>query len=236
MTTETQEKTTQDAPKADAPKKESTQQTPREGGQQRRGGGPRRGLKKNPRRSSRRGRAPRRAKPEFDQRIISIRRVTRVVAGGRRFSFSVAMVIGDRKGSVGVGIGKATDTALAIGKAVNNAKKNMVHLKLTKAGSIPHDLKAKYAASHVEMYPAPGRGVVSGSSVRDVVELAGIKDITTKLLSRSKNKINNARAAVKALSELKTDKPKKKSAPTQDQKGNTNNRKPAAKKSEATSK
>lgn len=157
-------------------------------------------FKKNTRRErNTRGRGPARTKPDFEQRIIGIRRVTRVMGGGRRFSFSVAMVIGDRQGSVGVGLGKATDTALAIQKAVNDAKKNMVKLSLTKEGSIPHQLQAKYASSEVVMFPAPGRGIVSGSSVRDVIELAGIKNISSKLLSRSKNKVNNARVAIEAL-------------------------------------
>jgi len=159
----------------------------------------RKNFRKNPRRM---GRKPR-VKSEFDQKIIGIRRVTRVVSGGRRFSFSVAVVIGDRKGKVGVGLGKATDTALAIEKAVRDARKSLVILKLNDEMSIPHEIKAKFNASVVEIRPAPGRGIVVGSSVRDVIELAGIKDVSAKLLSRSKNKVNNARAAVKALSLLK---------------------------------
>lgn len=158
--------------------------------------------RKNFRKNTRRpGRKPR-IKSEFDQKIVSIRRVTRVVAGGRRFSFSVAVVIGNRKGKVGVGIGKATDTALAIEKAVRDARKNLVTLKLDDRMSVPYEIKAKFNASIVEMRPAPGRGIVVGSSVRDVIELAGIKDVSAKLLSRSKNKLNNARAAIKALSQL----------------------------------
>ena len=141
---------------------------------------------------------------EYDQKIISIRRVTRVVAGGRRFSFSVAIVIGDRKGKVGVGVGKAGDTALAIEKAVRKAKKNMVKLNLTEEMSISHDVSSKYCASSVIILPARGRGLVAGSSVRNVLELAGIKDVTAKIHSRSKNRLNNAQAAIKALSELNT--------------------------------
>src|ERR1700733_13482718 len=101
------------------------------------------------RRNSRRygGRQEGKVKPEFDQKIIDIRRVTRVVAGGRRFSFSVAIVIGDRKGSVGVGIGKAGDTALAIEKALKSAKKNMIKIQVTKGMSIPYEVDAKFAAS-----------------------------------------------------------------------------------------
>ena len=142
-------------------------------------------------------------KDEFEQRILDIARVTRVMAGGRRFSFSVSMVIGDKKGKVGVGIGKAGDTQLAIEKAVRDAKKNMIVVPMDKDGRIPHDAHVKYASSEVMIMPAPGRGLVAGSSVRTVLELAGVKDITAKLFSRSKNKLNNARAAVEALKQLK---------------------------------
>ena len=87
-----------------------------------------------------------RPKPEFDQKIVSIRRVTRVVAGGRRFSFSVALVAGDKKGGIGLGLGKAGDTALAINKALRNAKKNMVRVQMTKTMSIPHEVSAKISS------------------------------------------------------------------------------------------
>ncbi len=139
-------------------------------------------------------------KPEFDQKILNIRRVTRVVAGGRRFSFSVALVAGDKKGAVGLGLGKAGDTALAINKAVRNAKKNMVKLNLTKTFSIPFDLSAKFSSSRVKLMPNKGRGLVAGSVVRDIIKLSGIKDITGKIISNSKNKLNNAKAVMKALS------------------------------------
>lgn len=141
-------------------------------------------------------------KPEFDQKIIDIRRVTRVVAGGRRFSFSVALVAGDRKGRVGLGLGKAGDTALAINKALRNAKKNMLKFSLTKTMSIPHELSAKFSSSSVALIPNKGRGLVAGSVVRDIVKLSGIKDITGKILSNSKNKLNNAKAVMLALSEI----------------------------------
>lgn len=159
--------------------------------------------RRNPRRARRGGRRDDRARQEFDQKIVSIRRVTRVMAGGRRFSFSVSMVIGDKKGRVGVGIGKAGDTQLAIEKSVRDAKKNMIKVVMNKDSHIPHDVHAKYASSEVMIMPAPGRGLVAGSSVRTVLELAGVKDVTAKLLSRSKNKLNNARATVEALKQLK---------------------------------
>src|SRR3989344_4176255 len=143
-----------------------------------------------------------RVKPEFDQKILNIRRVTRVVAGGRRFSFSVALVAGDKKGSVGLGLGKAGDTALAINKALRNAKKNMIKLKLTKTMSIPHELSAKFSSSYVVLFPNKGRGLVAGSVVRDIVKLSGMKDITGKILSNSKNKLNNAKAVMAALTPI----------------------------------
>lgn len=160
--------------------------------------------RRNPRRQRRTGRREERARPEFEQKIIGIRRVTRVMAGGRRFSFSVSMVAGNKKGKVGVGIGKAADTQLAIEKAFRDARKHMIEVPLTEEQRIPHDVRLKYASSEVMIMPAPGRGIVAGSSVRTVLELAGVKDVTAKLFSRSKNKLNNARAAIKALESLKT--------------------------------
>lgn len=173
-------------------------------------GGERRGGRRDGGRGGERRGGPRReprAKPEFDQKIIDIRRVTRVASGGRRFSFAVSLVAGDRKGKVGVGTGKGGDTALAVEKALRSAKKNMISVNLTKTGSIAHDVKAKYSSARVEMMPAPGKGIVAGSSVRDVIDLAGIKDITAKLRSGTKNKLNNARAAVEALSMIKKPRP-----------------------------
>ena len=152
------------------------------------------------RNNNRKGGSFGRPKPEFDQKIINIRRVTRVVAGGRRFSFSVALIAGDKKGSIGLGLGKAGDTALAINKALRNAKKNMVKLNLNKTMSIPHDLSAKFSSSCVMLKPNKGRGLVAGSVIRDIVKLSGMKDITGKILSKSKNKLNNAKAVMLALS------------------------------------
>src|SRR3989344_8229631 len=155
-------------------------------------------------RSPRRGRGGDRdeRRSEFAQKLIGIRRVARVMAGGRRFNFSAALVLGDKKGRVGVGLGKAADTALAIEKATRHAKRGMITLNLTKMRSIPHDIEAKHCASVVEIRPSPGRGLVAGSSVRAVLELAGVSDVTAKLLSRSKNPINNARAAMAALKDV----------------------------------
>ncbi len=141
-------------------------------------------------------------KSEFEQKIISMRRVTRVVAGGRRFSFSVAMVIGDKNGRVGVGVGKSNDTSLAIEKAIRDAKANMIMVSRTEDGSIPYDVKCKFGSSEVEVRPAPGRGLVAGASVRTVLDMAGVTDVTSKIWTRSKNQINIARATIEALKEL----------------------------------
>ncbi|MCX6752881.1 MAG: 30S ribosomal protein S5 [Candidatus Nomurabacteria bacterium] len=143
-----------------------------------------------------------RPKPEFDQKIIDIRRVTRVVAGGRRFSFSVALVAGDKKGSVGLGLGKSGDTSMAINKALRSAKKNMIKLKLTKTLSIPHEVSAKFSSSQVSIMPNHGRGMVAGSVVRDILNIAGVKDITAKIHGGTKNKLNNSKAVIVALSQV----------------------------------
>lgn len=145
-----------------------------------------------------------RPKPEFDQKMLSIRRVTRVVSGGRRMSFAVSLVIGDKKGSVGLGTGKSNDTSLAINKAVRSARKNMIKIKTTKNMSIPYEVSAKFGSARVMIMPNRGRGLVSGSSTRDILNLAGLKDITSKITSGSKNKLNNARATMLALSQVAT--------------------------------
>lgn len=146
---------------------------------------------------------PERARPEYEQKSIEVRRVARVVAGGRRFSFSVAMIIGDRKGKVGVGTGKAGDISNAMEKAAKDAKKHMITVKLTKTNSIPHEVTAKYSSATVEISPAPSRGLVAGSAVRNALELAGITDISAKIMSGSKNKLNMARATIKALESIR---------------------------------
>ena len=142
-------------------------------------------------------------KPEFDQKMVSIRRVTRVVAGGRRMTFAVALAIGDKKGSIGLGTGKGGDTAIAIAKALRQAKKNMFKIKTTKEMSIEREVSAKFSSSKLEMMPNRGKGLVAGSTVRDMLILAGLKNITAKLHSGSKNKLNNARVAYKTLYQLK---------------------------------
>lgn len=158
-------------------------------------------FKKNKKRNPRGGKE--RVKSEFDQKMISVRRVTRVSSGGRRFTFSAAVIIGNKKGKVGVGIGKAGDTSVAIDKAVKNGKKNILDVKRTPSNSIRHDVMTKYSSAIVSIMPAKGRGLIAGSAVRDVLTLAGVTDVNAKILSGSKNKLNIARAAVQALSLLK---------------------------------
>lgn len=144
-----------------------------------------------------------RPKPEFDQKMVSIRRVTRVVAGGRRMTFAVALAIGDKKGSIGLGTGKAGDTSLAIAKALRQAKKNMFKIKTTKDMSIPSQISSKFSSSKLTMMPNNGKGLVAGSTVRDILILGGLKNVTAKLNSGSKNKLNNARVTYKTLYQLK---------------------------------
>ncbi|MDI9325285.1 MAG: 30S ribosomal protein S5 [Alphaproteobacteria bacterium] len=138
-----------------------------------------------------------RQRSEFDRKVLSARRVTRVVAGGRRMSLAVAVAVGDKQGRVGIGTGKGLDMASATEKALTQAKKNMIRIPLTKNGSIPHDVSAKYCASSVILRPS--QSFVAGGAVRVVASLAGIKGINAKILSRSKNAINNAQATIKAL-------------------------------------
>lgn len=188
-------------PVSPAPEK-ATQAAPGRPASDRRSPRPGPGGRRPDTRPSRGPRRDERPRSEFDQKTLEIRRVSRTVAGGRRFNFSVAMVVGDRKGAVGVGLGKAGDTAAAIDKAVRAAKKNVIRIPLTKNKSLRHDVSAKFGSSEIVLYPAVGRGLVAGSSLRTVLELAGITDVTGKVLSRSKNKVNNARAAVEALKTL----------------------------------
>ena len=140
----------------------------------------------------------RREKPEFDQKLLDLARVTRVVKGGRRFRFRATLVIGNRKGKVGVGVAKGADVSDAIQKAFNDAKKNMIEVKMNK-NTIPHETKLKKGSARIILKPAqPGKGVIAGGAIRAVVDLAGIKDIVSKSLGTS-NKLNVARAAVAAL-------------------------------------
>ncbi|MBT3356687.1 30S ribosomal protein S5 [bacterium] len=152
-------------------------------------------------RNNKKRRFQKREKPEFEQKLLDLARVTRVVKGGRRFSFRASVVIGDRKGKVGFGVSKGADVSIAIGKAFAAAKKNMIIVKRTNT-TIAFDIKKKFGAARIIMRPAKeGRGIVAGGAMRSVFELAGVKDIVAKSLGSS-NKINVARATMAALEEL----------------------------------
>lgn len=144
-----------------------------------------------------------REKSEFDQKVLDIRRVTRVVAGGKRFRFRATVVLGDHKGRVGVGVDKGADTSESIEKAVRAAKKNSIVVPI-KNGTIPHEVIGKFSSAKVILKPArEGKGLVAGGPVRVVVSLAGISNISSKILGTTTNKLNNARAAIEALKKLK---------------------------------
>jgi small subunit ribosomal protein S5 len=165
-------------------------------------------------------RAPR-EKSEFDEKLVDLARVTRVMAGGKRFRFRATVVVGNRKGKVGVGVAKGADVAQAIQKAAYQAKKKLVIIPIVK-GTIPREMKAKYNAAVVLIRPAPnGRGINAGGAMRVICELAGIKDIIGKIISRSGNKLNTARATIKAfemLPKVKVEKAEKtEKKPEQDQ-------------------
>ena len=138
----------------------------------------------------------------LNSKAIDIARVTRVTGGGKRFSFRTTMIAGDGKGLVGVGVAQGVDVAQSMNKATNDAKKKMVKVSLIE-GSIAHAITAKYKSAVVMLKPAPkGHGVKAGGPVRVVARLAGVENLTAKLLSRTTNKINIARATIKALSML----------------------------------
>ena len=149
------------------------------------------------------GRRRPREKSEFDQKTLDIRRVTRVVAGGKRFRFRATVVLGDHKGRVGVGIDKGADTSESIEKAARAAKKSLINVPI-KNGTIPHEVIGKFSSAKVILKPASeGRGLVAGGPIRTVVSLAGITNITSKILGTTTNKLNNARATIEALKKLK---------------------------------
>ncbi|MCD6500540.1 30S ribosomal protein S5 [bacterium] len=146
--------------------------------------------------------------PEFESQLLDLSRVTRVTAGGKQLSFRAVMVVGDKKNKVGVGVAKGRDVAQAVEKATRAAKKNIITIPIF-AETIPHQVESKFGPARVLLRPQKkGRGVVAGGVVRVICKLAGIKNISSKLLSRSRNKLNIARATIKALRALKIRNPK----------------------------
>ena len=139
----------------------------------------------------------------FDTQLLDLARVTRVTKGGRKFRFRATVITGDGKGKVGIGMSKSMDVASAIEKATKRAKKNLIEVVFYK-DTIPHAVEAKFGASRVILRPqTAGRGLVAGGAVRVICEKAGIKNISAKFISRSGNKLNNAKATIKALTMLK---------------------------------
>ena len=146
-----------------------------------------------------------RERSEFDQKVVEVKRVTRVVAGGKRMRFRALVVIGDHKGKIGMGLKKGADVAESVNKAVNAAKKNMITLPLVN-DTIPHQLLVKYKSSSLMLKPAkPGSGVIAGGAVRSVMDLAGVRNVVSKMLG-SNNKVNNVKAVFLAFSKMKSKK------------------------------
>jgi small subunit ribosomal protein S5 len=142
-------------------------------------------------------------KSEFDSKLLALDRVTRVTGGGKKLRFRACVIIGNRKGKVGIGVAKGKDVSKAMEKAQKIAKKNIIEVPLIE-DSIPHETEAKFEASMVLLRPQRGgRGIIAGGPVRVICDLVGIKNVSAKILSRSKNKINNAMATIEALKKLK---------------------------------
>jgi small subunit ribosomal protein S5 len=141
-------------------------------------------------------------KSEFDSKLLSLDRVTRVTSGGKKLRFRACMILGNKKGKIGLGLAKGKDVSQAMEKAEKKAKKNMFEIPYME-DSIHHEIQAKFEASVVLLRPQKkGKGIIAGGPVRVICNLAGIKNISSKILSRSKNKINNAKATMKALKKL----------------------------------
>jgi len=140
---------------------------------------------------------------EFESRLLDLSRVVRVTAGGKHLRFRAAVIVGDRKGRVGFGVAKGRDVRQAIQKATRRAEKNMIEV-LIKDETIPFDIEVKYHSAQIFLRPQKkGRGIVAGGVIRAICNLAGIPNITGKLLTKTNNKINIARATIKALQKLK---------------------------------
>ncbi|VXD21694.1 30S ribosomal protein S5 [Planktothrix paucivesiculata] len=156
------------------------------------------------RRNNKKGSRTKEKEVEWQERVVQIRRVTKVVKGGKKLSFRAVVIVGNEKGQVGVGVGKAADVIGAVKKGVADGRKNVIEVPLTKSNSIPHPINGEGGGAQVMMRPAsPGTGVIAGGAVRTVLELAGVRNILAKQLGSS-NPLNNARATISALQSLRT--------------------------------
>ncbi len=143
-------------------------------------------------------------KKEYENEVLDISRVERMTSGGRRLRFRTMIVLGDKKGKVGVGSAKGNDVQQAIEKATRKAEKEMVKVPISVTGTIPHEVKAKHGAAVVLLKPqTEGRGLVAGGTVRTICHLAGVENVSGKILGNTRNKLNNAKATIKALTMLK---------------------------------
>lgn len=143
-------------------------------------------------------------KKEFENEVLDISRVERMTAGGRRLRFRTLIVVGDKKGKVGIGSAKGQDVQQSIEKATKRAQKETVRVPTTKGGTIPYEVRAKFGAAEVLLKPqSEGRGIVAGGTVRAICSMAGIENISGKILGNSRNKPNNAKATIKALQKLR---------------------------------
>ena len=144
-----------------------------------------------------------RPRDEFETKLLDLARVTRVTGGGKRMRFRAVVIAGDKKGRIGIGIDKGRDVSQSVEKATRKAKKNLVNIVIVNE-TIPHEVEAKYGPARILLKPQKkGRGLVAGGAVRTICDLAGIKNVSSKILSGTKNKLNNAKATIEALKKLK---------------------------------
>ncbi len=161
---------------------------------------------KSTKKNFRKGRKQR-EKPEFEQQLVDLARVTRITKAGKQLAFRALVVLGDKKGRVGFAVEKGKDVTIAVSKAVAQAKKTMINVKMVK-GTIPHEVRMKFKGAQVMIKPAPqGTGVKAGGAVRTVLDLAGVSNVVAKILG-SANKINNVRCVYQALKSLRDPKDK----------------------------
>ncbi len=185
-------------------KEVKTEQVAKEAAKENRARTPRGNRPKN---GARKGapRGPRKEEKQYEERVVSINRISRTVKGGRKLRFAALVVIGDQKGNFGFGTGKAIEVPEAIKKALENAKRNMYHITLVKNGTVAHDIEGKFGACKVFLKPAAeGTGIIAGGPVRAVLELAGVKNIYSKVYG-SRTPINCIRATIDGLNNIKTE-------------------------------